>query len=264
MRRYRALLSKELLDLVQHRMLLATVLLAPLLLTGVALGTLVGIGAVPPDELTPRDLATLSRTVDCTGLDGPECLQLSVSSMHRLIFLVIPAVLPTAVAAYAVVGEKTERTLEALLATPITTLELLLAKATAALVPAVLATWICAGVHAAALAALLPPSVVGQVYDPPWLLALGVTAPLVALAAVLSAMLVSSRAVDPRSAQQVGGLVVVPLVGAIVSQALGFGVLTPPVLLAATVIVAGVDVLLAVVTVQLFEREAILTRWTGL
>lgn len=264
MRRFRALLAKELLDLVQHRMVLLTVLLAPLLLTGVALGTLVTMGSVPVEDLTREDLELLSKTVDCTGLDGPTCLQLSVSSMHRMLFLVIPAVLPTAVAAYAVVGEKTERTLEALLATPITTLELLLAKTVAAVVPAIVATWACAGIHAAALTVLLPPAVVAQVYDPAWVGALLVTAPLVAVASVLGCTAVSTRAVDPRSAQQVGGLVVVPLVGAIIAQALGVGLLTPPVLALGTVILAVVDALLAWVVVQLFEREVILTRWTGL
>ena len=263
-RRFRALLKKELADLARQRMVLATVLLAPTLLTAVAIGTLVAMTNVPVDDLGPEDLEVLSRTVDCAGLDGPSCLQLSIASMHRILFLVIPAILPTAVAAYAVVGEKTERTLEALLATPIRTTELLLAKATAAVVPAIVATWVCAAVHATALATLLPRGVVAQVYDLSWLLALLVTAPLVALGSVLVSMMVSARSIDPRSAQQVGALVVVPLVGAIVGQALGVALLTPTVLLVATVVLAGVDVLLAWLTVQLFERETILTRWTGL
>jgi len=50
-------------------------------------------------------------------------------------------IIPVNIAAYSVVGEKTTRSLEPLLATPITTAELLIGKNMAAAIPAVLATW---------------------------------------------------------------------------------------------------------------------------
>jgi ABC-2 type transport system permease protein len=264
MRRFRVLLKKELLDLGRQRLVLLTVLLSPLVLTGVAIGSLVAMANLEVGELSAQDLALLSKTVDCAGLDGSQCIQLSFASMHRILFLLIPAILPTAVAAYAVVGEKTERTLEALLATPIRTWELLLAKAAAAVVPALVATWVGAAAHATALVLLLPEPVLWRVYDATWIGALLVTAPLVALGSVLVSIMISSRSIDPRSAQQLGGLVVIPMVGAIVSQALGFAVVTPLVLGVVTVVLAGVDLLLGWATIQLFERETILTRWTGL
>ncbi len=264
MQRFWALVAKESADLVRHRVVLATVLLAPTILTLVAVGSVVPMTSIPVDELDVADLEMLSRTVDCTGLDGPQCLQLSIASMHRLLFLIIPTVLPTAVAAHAVVGEKTERTLEALLATPLTTLELLLAKAFVAVGPALVATWLGAAVHAGALSWLLSAEVVARIYEPSWLAALAVTAPLLALGSTLVSMIVSSRSSDPRSAQQLGGVVVVPLIGLVVAQSFGVGVLTAPVLAVGTAALLGVDVLLAWGTVVLFEREVILTRWTGL
>lgn len=264
MSRVWALLRKEALDMLQNRMVLGTLLVAPTILTLVSVGSLVPLKAVGEGEISQDDVAQLGRAVDCAGLDGQVCLQLSIASMHRLLFLIIPTVLPTAVAAYSVVGEKTERTLEALLATPVRTGELLFAKATAAVLPAVVATWLGASAHAAALGILLDPVVLGRLYDPAWLASLVVTAPLLAFASVFVSMMVSARSIDPRSAQQLGGLVVVPLVGLIVLQALGFGVLTPAVLGTLTVVLAGLDALLAWACVQLFDRETILTRWTGL
>lgn len=264
MDRFRALLAKELGELVRNRVVLGTLVAAPTLLTLVAIGSLVPLLSVPVEDIGPDDLAALGNAVDCADLDGPRCLQLSLASLHRLLFFVVPTVLPTTIAAHAIVGEKTERTLEALLATPLTTAELVLAKAVAAVAPSLAATWLGASLHAAALAALVGPALVGRVYGPTWLAGLAVTAPLLALASTLGSMLVSARSVDPRSAQQIGGLVVVPVVGMLVAQALGMGVISAPVLGALTVALAFGDVLLAWTTVALFEREAILTRWTGL
>ena len=56
--------------------------------------------------------------------------------MHfRSSFVIASAVLPTAIAAYSIVGEKVEKSLEPLLATPTTDGEILLGKSIAALLP---------------------------------------------------------------------------------------------------------------------------------
>src|SRR4029453_10251691 len=60
------------------------------------------------------------------------------SHNHVLLYmLAIPALVPTMIAAYAVVGERTQGTLEPILTTPIRRAEFLLGKALAALIPSV-------------------------------------------------------------------------------------------------------------------------------
>ncbi|MCB9683566.1 MAG: ABC transporter permease subunit [Alphaproteobacteria bacterium] len=264
MSRMVALLRKEALDLVKHRMVLVTLLLVPSLLTLVALGSVVPLQALPQGEVSMDELGPLAASVDCTDLAPEDCLRLSVAAMHRLLYLIIPTTLPTVIAAYSVVGEKSERTLEALLATPISTTELLSAKGLAALIPAVVATWLAAAVHAAGLFAAVGPDLLARVYTPAWLAALVATVPTLALASVLLSLLVSSRSVDPRSAQQLGGFVVVPIVGMLIAQSLGVGVLRAPVLAALTIGAAAIDALLMWLCVQVFERESILVRWKGM
>ena len=67
------------------------------------------------------------------GVGGRE-----LSQHHELLYmLAIPALVPAALAAYAVVGERQQGTLEPVLSTPIRREELLLGKALAVLVPAV-------------------------------------------------------------------------------------------------------------------------------
>ncbi len=74
-------------------------------------------------------------------------------------------------------------------------------------------------------------------------------------------MIVSARVNDPRVAQQIGGVIIVPIVGLVLVQAtatvlvgaLGY------VLMAVVVLVVSLEGLR--VGVRLFDREAILTRW---
>ena len=57
-------------------------------------------------------------------------------------FAVIATILPVAIASYSLVGEKVERSLEPLLATPATDGEILLGKGIAAFVPPLVAIWV--------------------------------------------------------------------------------------------------------------------------
>ena len=126
------------------------------------------------------------------------------------------------VAAYTVIGEKQARTLEPLLATPITTFELLSAKVLGALVPA-LAPDVGLlrdlrsrnsrpGAIRASARSLLAPRSLGMVF---------LLGPLAALAALQLAVCVSSRVNDARSAQQIGALIILPLAGLLVGQLTG-------------------------------------------
>jgi len=74
-------------------------------------------------------------------------------------------------------------------------------------------------------------------------------------------VVVSSRASDPRSAQQLGSIVVLPIVALMIGQSAGAFLLSLPMALAAVAVLAVVDVVVLALGVSLFNREAILTRW---
>ena len=69
-------------------------------------------------------------------LDPEGAIQAMIFQQFLILLVLTPVAGAMSVAAYAVVGEKQARTLEPLLATPITTFELLVAKVLGALVPA--------------------------------------------------------------------------------------------------------------------------------
>lgn len=264
MNRAVALLRKEWEDVFRNRMVLFTLFLTPLLLSGVAMvSTLSTVKTLPSSN--QGDMAELARIAGplCADVRPDECPHVYIASLMMVLFLVLPTALPSVIAAYSVVGEKTERTLEPLLATPISVVELLMAKAIGATVPAVLASWMAAGAYYAFIAVVVSPSVAGAVLSGAWWGTLGLGVPLLALASVLVAMMVSSRATDPRSAQQIAGLVVLPFVAIVVAQAFGVMVMRPWIVWPALGGLALFDAALGWATLRLFHRETILTRWTG-
>jgi ABC-2 type transport system permease protein len=89
----------------------------------------------------------------------------------------------------------------------------------------------------------------------------GLLAPLIELATLQVSVLVSSRANDPRSAQQLSSLLILPITVVFVAQLMGSFVLTPAWLLAGCAGLIVFDMLLLWAGVRVFERETILTRW---
>lgn len=180
-----------------------------------------------------------------------------------LLFLVAPIVGAVSLAAYSVVGEKQGRTLEPLLTTPLTTTELLVAKVLAAFLPSLAVEVAGLGVYLGLVRAVATAGVTTALLSARSFVMVGLVGPLASLAALQMTIAISSRVNDPRSAQQIAVLLVLPLVVMLVGQVAGAFVITTPILLA---IAAGLAVVwggLIVLSAALFQRETILTRWRG-
>ena len=258
--RIRTLIEKEWAEVFKNRLVLFTVAFLPLVFTALPLGVLYATrnagGSGDLADMPPQFLQL------CGDLSGSDCLQMFITQQFLLMFMMMPLIIPVSIAAYSIVGEKTTRSLEPLLATPITTLELLAGKGLAAAVPAVLATWLAFGLFA--LGAPLVgggPAVVRLLTSPVWLLAVFVAGPLMSVMSVSFAIMVSSRANDPRVAEQMAAVIIVPLLATLFAQLAGVIVLNLGFMLAAIAVLVIVDALLLPLGARLFEREAILTRW---
>jgi len=198
----------------------------------------------------------------CSGLDASGCMQYFVVSQFMLLFMMVPMIVPITFASYSIVGEKTTRTLEPLLATPITTLELLAGKALAASIPAVVATWLSFFLYMIGARLLaVSPGVLGKLFNPLWLSAIFVVGPLLALAGVSVAVMISSRVTDPRVAEQISAIFVLPLIGLFVGQSTGLIFVNEQIILWMAIGLLVLDLGLFAFATQLFQRETILTRW---
>lgn len=159
---------------------------------------------------------------------------------HVLLYmLAIPALVPSFVAAYSVVGERQQGTLEPVLTTPIRREELLLGKALGALLPSLAVAYVVYGLFLACVELLADPAVVSALIRLPDLLAQLVFTPLLAGWSIWVATLISTRSNDIRVAQQFAILASLPSIA--VTTLVGFNVV--PVSLV-TGLVAGVALVL--------------------
>lgn len=259
--RVRTLTLKEWADVYRNRRLIVLTFLLPLLLV---LVPLFGFRAVEraPERVLQRDEAPLVGRLVFPDGTLREQIQGALASQFLTLFLLVPLSVPVSMATYSIVGEKRDRSLEPLLATPLRTGELLAGKALGAAVPGVLATLL--GYACYALAAR-PLVVSERVYDlvlgPLALAVVCVLGPLVSLLGVGFALIVSSRSTDPRAAEQVSLMLIMPLLGLLVAQLFGTIQLGLPLLAVVALVLVVLDALLFRVAIRLFERGAILSRW---
>jgi ABC-2 type transport system permease protein len=197
----------------------------------------------------------------CIGLNEADCTMVYMLNIFTLLFMILPVMVPVTIAAYSIVGEKTTRSLEPLLATPITTTELIVGKASAAVFPAVIVTWLSFGIYLVAARMMTNAAVFERLMDPMWLLAVFLVGPLLAVLAVCAAMMISSRVSDPRTAEQLSGAVMLPIILLVMGQSFGLFLLSRELVLITAVVLAILDVILFYLTINMFQRETILTRW---
>jgi ABC-2 type transport system permease protein len=93
------------------------------------------------------------------------------------------------------------------------------------------------------------------------LIAVIVVGPLLAILAVSASVMVSSRVNDPRVAEQLSMIVIVPVLGLFFGQISGLFFLNQQAILIIALVLSLIDLGMLYLAVQLFQRETILTRW---
>jgi len=248
----------------QQRILLLSLIFLPILFTLLPIVIILVMRFVPTTELNGiEQLLKLAGTNPAlTGATQQEILQAVIGQPVSVILFMLPVILPSIIASYSIVGEKVNRTLEPVLATPVTTLELLVGKILASLIPAVAVTWFFGLILVISLYFVtLSRAVFVSIISPSWLLLILLCAPLLALTTIAITVAASSRATDPRSAQQISALVILPVVLLLVGQFTGLLSLSPVVSLIAALVLALMAAGATWLATRMFQRESILTRW---
>jgi ABC-type Na+ efflux pump permease subunit len=176
-----------------------------------------------------------------------------------LLMLIIPIVIPPVIAAYSVVGERDQGTLEPVLTTPVRASELLLGKAAAAFIPSVGVAYAIYFVAAITIRFGASHAVSSVVWHPPQLLAQILFTPLLALWSIWIGIGISTRASDVRVAQQLATLAGLPLLG--FTSLISFQLIKPSVPLAIGLALAllVIDVVAWRVVSGLFNPERLIT-----
>jgi ABC-2 type transport system permease protein len=181
-------------------------------------------------------------------------------SLPLLLLLLIPVIMPSTLAAYSVVGEREQGTLEPLLTTPIRTQEFILGKGAAVMIPTVALSYVVYGIFLAVVAAFANPAVASDVLNQgPVLLALFLFTPLLAGWSIVVGMAVSVRASEVRVAQQLGTLASFPPL--VVVVLLGVGVIHPTFTVAILIAIGllVIDLRALRIVARMFDRERLVT-----
>jgi ABC-2 type transport system permease protein len=233
--RIRAVIRKELRDYRRKRSIVVTMAVLPIIFL---VEPVIAIFAIPAST---------------TGLDKYVILPL-------LYMLLIPVIMPATLAAYSVVGEREQGTLEPLLTTPIRTREFILGKAAAVMIPTVALSYTVFVLFLAAVRLFANSTVADAVFrQGPILLTLVLFAPLLAGWAVMVGMAISVRASEVRVAQQLGTLASFPPLGVIILLATGaiHPTFTVAILFAAGLL--AIDLRALRIVAKMFDRERLVT-----
>jgi ABC-2 type transport system permease protein len=209
--RIRTIIDKEWAEVFKNKMVFFTVLFMPLIFTLLPIVTLSAMGGIGNASGGNTDVPQ-QFALACGNISGKDCITVYMVNQFMLLYMMMPVIIPITIASYSIVGEKTTRSLEPLLATPITTVELIAGKGLAAAIPAIVATWGCFIIFLISLPLIgISPTVQAYIGGPIWLLGIFVGGPLMTILAVIFALIVSSRVNDPRVAEQFSAILIMPI-----------------------------------------------------
>ena len=128
--------------------------------------------------------------------------------------------------------------------------------------PSVALTWLAATIFTIGVRfSAISPRTLSAVISPAWMVLVVLGGPLLGAISIALSVAVSSRVSDPRTAQQLTGVLVVPLLLLVFGQLFGVIVLNLALVLVCCLVLAILAVGALWIAVQIFQRETILTRW---
>lgn len=234
--RIRAVMRKEFREYRRNRFIIYTMGTLPLVFTALPVISLFSISSTAPPVVVRTQVA-----------------------VTLLLLLVIPVVLPATIAAYSVIGERDQGTLEPLLTTPISREEFLLGKSLAATIPTVAVAYVFFIVLVVAIRYGASSYVAYEVWQPSWFLAELLFAPLLAVWSVWVGTAISARSSDVRVAQQLGTLASLPALVLPLLMSLRIFKPSATVAISIAVVLAIIDVGAWRIVSKMFDRERLIT-----
>jgi ABC-type Na+ efflux pump permease subunit len=264
-RRIRAVIRKDLKEVLGNRMVVLPMMVVPVLI-GIVMPAVLTYLALHADAAYIQGADLIERIIPHYPV--PETLTEMPARITYVflnfsfipLFMLIPIMVSSIIAANSVVGEKERKTLETLLYTPITNREFLVAKELAAFLPAIVIAFASfAGYFVVANAISLASVDILMVRSPVWIPSLLLLTPSVSLLGLGVALMVSLRAKSFMEAQQMSALIVIPFVVLMIVQLTGLVVFNMLYVLLFSAAMAGAAYLLVARIGPRFERERIIS-----
>jgi ABC-type Na+ efflux pump permease subunit len=268
-RAIRAIIRKDLKVVLQNKGVSIPLIIVPLIILVAlpaltALAPLLQNGSGSPfsglEGLMENMPAGLQR--ELVGLNETQTIvTLALVYLLAPMYLILPLMVASVVAADSFAGEKERKTLEALLYTPTTDRELLLAKLLSAWLPALSVAWIGFLLYAL-VANLAGWPTMGRLFFPNvmWIILALWVAPAVAGIGLGVTVLISARAEGFQEAYQLGSIVVLPIILLVVGQATGVMYFSPWLVLLLGLVFWLIDIVLLWLGTRIFHRQELAVR----
>ncbi len=177
-------------------------------------------------------------------------------------FLIIPLMASSVIASDSFAGEKERKTIEALLATPMSDGELFLGKMLVSFIPSMIVTGISFLVYSTVFDLLSFSIFNGALLLPnlDWILLIFGLAPVVALASIGLTVMISAKVKGVREAQQISVILLIPILALVFGQVTGAIIFGPMMITALIGLFAIIDLAVFKIGVKLFKREEILSK----
>jgi len=263
--------SKDWLEIRRNRQILFPLLVIPLIFAiMLPLMAITSTTSVPP-QASSYGLQTLVKTLpvhlkdEIAGMTGRQAIMYMLSVyLFAPVFLIIPVMASSIIASDSFAGEKERRTVEALLATPLSDGEMLLGKMLVSFVPAIVVTAAAFFVYSVTIDQFTLGLFDGRLLFPnnTWLMMIFGLAPTLAFADIALTVIISARAKGVREAQQISALFLVPMIGIVIGQVSGALLLDPWLVNVMTTVLIVIDIVVFAACTKAFGRDHMLARLT--
>lgn len=261
---------KDWREVSRNRQVLLPIIVIPFVLSillPVLIGLIPSLATMPGSSLSGLEtmISNLPNYVkdQLVGMTDQQIL-MYVMSLYFFapFFLIIPVMASSVIASDSFAGEKERKTIEALLATPISDSELFLGKMLVSFIPSMIVTVVSFLIYSTVVNVFSLTIFDGRLLLPnlTWIMLIFGLAPTLAIISIGLTVMISARVKGFREAQQISVILLIPILMLVFGQVVGaifFGPITVGILIGAF---AMVDLLVFYVSVKIFRREEILSK----
>lgn len=248
-----AIIKKDIKEIVENKQIFIPMLIVPILfmvIMPLGLLILVNYGDFAAEGLKDlkfiNDLPFIKSGYDTTQI----IILVALEYIFPSLFMIIPIMNSSIIGASSFVGEKEHKTLETLLYAPISVNELFTAKVVGVFLPAYVLAFIACVLFGIVM------NIGGSIYfsklifpSIKWFLIIFWLTPAITLGGIVFTVLISAKAKTFQAAQQMSGIIVLPIIFILIGQVNGLFLLS-------NTIVIGIGLLLFLVDFLLIKRAA--------
>jgi ABC-2 type transport system permease protein len=261
---------KDWREIRRNRQVLTPILVIPILVSVLLPVVIVSIPNFSPSTtFSTGNLANFLTNLPPSIINEITGMTVQQSTIYLLvlyflapIFLIVPIMASSVIASDSFAGEKERKTIEALLATPLTDAELFLGKILVAFIPAIIITFASFAIYSVVVDSLTAEMFNGLTLLPNqiWLTIIFGLSPAIALTSIGLTVTISAKVKGFREAQQISVILVAPILGLVFGQISGALFLGETVLYTLIAIFTLIDIIVFYIGIKLFKREEILSK----